>query len=62
MLEVEIMDDDSEPREFNDSIVNLRTNIVLQMKGHVMLRVKSHLDDFVGLMFFSHLFCLILNF
>lgn len=48
MLEVEVMDDDTEPRDFNDSIVDLRKNIVMQSKGHVMLRVKTHLDDLVS--------------
>ncbi|KAF5291746.1 hypothetical protein FQA39_LY14234 [Lamprigera yunnana] len=45
MLEVEVMDDDAEPRNFNESLIELRKNVVMQSKGHVMLRVKTHLDD-----------------
>ncbi|KAK5638589.1 hypothetical protein RI129_012884 [Pyrocoelia pectoralis] len=45
ILEVEIMDDDSEPRDFNESIIELRRNVVMQSRGHVMFKVKTHLDD-----------------
>ncbi|XP_031332073.1 voltage-dependent calcium channel subunit alpha-2/delta-3 isoform X2 [Photinus pyralis] len=45
LLEVEVMDDDSEPRDFNESIIELRRNVVMQSRGHVMLKVKTHLDD-----------------
>lgn len=47
MVEVEIMDDGSEPREFSDAIRELRRKVVLQEKGNVSLNVKTHLDDMV---------------
>lgn len=48
MIEVEIMDDDSEPREFSEAIRELRKKVVLQEKGNVTLNVKTHLDDMVS--------------
>ncbi|XP_048521974.1 voltage-dependent calcium channel subunit alpha-2/delta-3-like isoform X2 [Dendroctonus ponderosae] len=44
-MEVEILDDDSEPRRFNEEIRDLRKKIIMQKKGNITLRVKSHLDD-----------------
>ncbi|ENN73258.1 hypothetical protein YQE_10154, partial [Dendroctonus ponderosae] len=44
-MEVEILDDDSEPRRFNEEIQDLRKKIIMQKKGNITLRVKSHLDD-----------------
>ncbi|XP_018330048.1 voltage-dependent calcium channel subunit alpha-2/delta-3-like isoform X2 [Agrilus planipennis] len=45
MMEVEVMDDDSEPREFDEALQELRKNIIFQKQGHVMHRIKSHLDE-----------------
>ncbi|XP_050299569.1 voltage-dependent calcium channel subunit alpha-2/delta-3 isoform X2 [Anthonomus grandis grandis] len=45
MMEVEIVDDDTLPREFGDEIRELRHKIVMQKKGNITMRVKSHLDD-----------------
>ncbi|ERL90829.1 hypothetical protein D910_08174 [Dendroctonus ponderosae] len=47
-MEVEILDDDSEPRRFNEEIRDLRKKIIMQKKGNITLRVKSHLDDICG--------------
>lgn len=47
VTEVEVMDDDNHPREFSDEIRELRNNIVMQKKGNVTLRVKTHVDDMV---------------
>lgn len=49
MMEVEILDDDSDPRDFSDSIKKLRKDIVMQARGNVVLPVKSHLEDLVGI-------------
>lgn len=49
MVEVEIMDDANEPREFSDAIRELRRKVVMQEKGNITLNVKSHLDDMVTL-------------
>lgn len=51
MVEVEIMDDLNEPREFSDAIRELRRRVVLQENGTVTLNVKTHLDDMVSLNF-----------
>lgn len=47
-MEVEILDDDSEPRRFNEEIQELRKRIIMQKKGNITLKVKSHLDDIVS--------------
>ncbi|XP_019871857.2 voltage-dependent calcium channel subunit alpha-2/delta-3 isoform X2 [Aethina tumida] len=53
VTEVEVMDDDNHPREFSDEIRELRNNIVMQKKGNVTLRVKTHVDDMKRLMTFT---------
>lgn len=47
MIEVEIMDDDAEPRHFSEAIIELRRKAVMQEKGNATLQVKTHLDDMV---------------
>ncbi|RZB94401.1 voltage-dependent calcium channel subunit alpha-2/delta-3-like, partial [Asbolus verrucosus] len=47
VTEIEIMDDDAEPREFSDEIRELRKRIVMLQKGNVTLKVKTHIDDMV---------------
>lgn len=47
MIEVEIMDDGGEPREFSETIRELRRRVVMQEKGNITLNVKTHLDDMV---------------
>lgn len=45
------MDDDAEPRDFSPEILDLRRRIVMQETGNATLKVKSHLDDMVSLLF-----------
>lgn len=45
MIEVEIMDDDSDPRNFNEEILKLRDKVVMQIKGNATLNMKIHLDQ-----------------
>jgi hypothetical protein len=45
LLEVEILDDTSEPRRFNESIVKLREQMVQNDSGSNILNVKFALDD-----------------
>jgi hypothetical protein len=47
LLEVEILDDTSEPRRFNESIVKLREQMVQNDSGSNILNVKFALDDMV---------------
>lgn len=47
-MEVEILNDDSEARNFSDEIREFRRRIVMQMNGNVTFRIKSHLDDMVS--------------
>lgn len=53
MIEVEIMDDGGEPREFSEIIRELRRRVVMQEKGNITLNVKTHLDDMVRLQVFN---------
>ncbi|KRT86813.1 hypothetical protein AMK59_2594, partial [Oryctes borbonicus] len=50
VTEIEIMNDDSEPREFSDEIKELRRNIVMQNTGKTTLNIKVHLDDMKRIM------------
>lgn len=52
MIEIELMDDACEPREFSETMREFRRRVVMQEKGNLTLTVKSHLDDMV------HLICL----
>lgn len=47
-MEVEILDDNTEPRNFSDEIKDFRKRIVMQMKGNSTFRIKSHFDDMVS--------------
>ncbi|XP_066251925.1 voltage-dependent calcium channel subunit alpha-2/delta-3 isoform X2 [Euwallacea similis] len=51
-MEVEVMDDDNEPRSFSNDVRDLRHQIIMQIKGNITLKVKTHLDGmrriFVG--------------
>lgn len=48
MIEVEVMDDDADPRNFSDAIKELRRKVVMQESGNITLKVKSHVDDMVS--------------
>ncbi|XP_057651112.1 voltage-dependent calcium channel subunit alpha-2/delta-3 isoform X2 [Diorhabda carinulata] len=45
MIEIEILDDESEPRNFSDKIREFRRQVVMQYSGNITLDVKGHLDD-----------------
>ncbi|XP_031833881.1 voltage-dependent calcium channel subunit straightjacket isoform X2 [Nomia melanderi] len=45
MAEVELMDQDREPREFDEGILMLRNDVVNQKNGSVTLLTKYHYDD-----------------
>ncbi|XP_011136367.1 voltage-dependent calcium channel subunit alpha-2/delta-3 isoform X5 [Harpegnathos saltator] len=45
MAEVELMDHDKGPREFDEGIIMFRNNVVNQLDGSVMLHTKYHYDD-----------------
>ncbi|CAG9853746.1 unnamed protein product [Phyllotreta striolata] len=45
MIEIEILDDDSDPRNFSDVIRDFRRQVVMQNSGNITLKVKGHLDD-----------------
>ncbi|XP_006567861.1 voltage-dependent calcium channel subunit alpha-2/delta-3 isoform X2 [Apis mellifera] len=45
MAEVELMDQDKEPREFDEGIIMLRNDVVNQQNGSVTLHTKYHYDD-----------------
>ncbi|XP_064214426.1 voltage-dependent calcium channel subunit alpha-2/delta-3 isoform X3 [Tribolium castaneum] len=45
MTEVEVMNDDSDPRSFSDQILEFRRRVVMQEKGDITLQVKSHIDE-----------------
>ncbi|XP_063927225.1 voltage-dependent calcium channel subunit alpha-2/delta-3-like isoform X2 [Zophobas morio] len=45
MIEVEVLDDGSEPRHFADEILEFRRRVVMQETGDITLEVKRHLDD-----------------
>ena len=55
VTEIEVMDDDNEPREFSEEIKNLRRNVVMQNSNFtgVILKVKTHLDDMVNTIYTS---------
>lgn len=46
------MDDDAEPRDFNETILQFRKNIVMQMRGNITMAMKEHLDNMVGIFLF----------
>ncbi|KAI4455354.1 voltage-dependent calcium channel subunit alpha-2/delta-related [Holotrichia oblita] len=50
VTEIEVMDDDSDPRDFSDEIKELRRNIVMQNTGKTSLNVKLHLDNMKRIM------------
>ncbi|KAK9720898.1 Neuronal voltage-dependent calcium channel alpha 2acd [Popillia japonica] len=50
VTEIEVMDDDSDPRDFSDEIKELRRNIVMQNTGKTTLNVKLHLDNMKRIM------------
>ncbi|XP_011260167.1 voltage-dependent calcium channel subunit alpha-2/delta-3 isoform X2 [Camponotus floridanus] len=45
MAEVELMDSDRGPREFDEGIIMLRNDVVNQTNGSVTLHTKYHYDD-----------------
>ncbi|CAH1102236.1 unnamed protein product [Psylliodes chrysocephalus] len=45
MIEIEILDDDSDPRNFSDIVRDFRKHVVMQGSGNITLKVKGHLDD-----------------
>ncbi|XP_032664937.1 voltage-dependent calcium channel subunit alpha-2/delta-3 isoform X3 [Odontomachus brunneus] len=45
MAEVELMDHDKGPREFDEGIIMLRNDVVNQLDGTVTLHTKYHYDD-----------------
>ncbi|XP_076165059.1 voltage-dependent calcium channel subunit straightjacket isoform X2 [Ptiloglossa arizonensis] len=45
MAEVELMDQDRGPREFDEGIIMLRNDVVNQTNGSVTLHTKYHYDD-----------------
>ncbi|KAJ8956284.1 hypothetical protein NQ318_015020, partial [Aromia moschata] len=45
MIEIEVLDDDSEPREFSDEVREFRRRVVFQEKGNATFKIKTHLDD-----------------
>ncbi|XP_065173091.1 voltage-dependent calcium channel subunit alpha-2/delta-3 isoform X3 [Atheta coriaria] len=45
MVEVELFDDDTEPREFSSELLKLRSAIVNQSSGDKEYRVKYHMDE-----------------
>ncbi|XP_074029619.1 voltage-dependent calcium channel subunit straightjacket isoform X2 [Leptinotarsa decemlineata] len=45
VVEVEILNDDSEPRNFSEEIREFRRQIVMQINGSATLKVKTHIDD-----------------
>lgn len=47
VTEVEVMDDDAEPRHFSEGILELRRKTVMQEKGNATFKVKTHVDDMV---------------
>lgn len=46
-MEIEIMDDDADPRDFSDEIRLFREKCVMQEEGNITLKVKTHLDEMV---------------
>ncbi|XP_018575433.1 voltage-dependent calcium channel subunit alpha-2/delta-3 [Anoplophora glabripennis] len=45
MIEVEILDDENEPRDFDDVVKEFRRKVIMQETGNITLGVKSHIDD-----------------
>ncbi|KAK2575605.1 hypothetical protein KPH14_011311 [Odynerus spinipes] len=45
MTEVELMDQDKGPREFDEGIIMLRNDVINQANGSVTLHTKYHYDD-----------------
>ncbi|VEN45103.1 unnamed protein product [Callosobruchus maculatus] len=45
VIEIEIPDDETEPRNFSDAIKEFRRKIVFHNRGNATFRIKSHLDD-----------------
>ncbi|XP_011643391.1 voltage-dependent calcium channel subunit alpha-2/delta-3 isoform X2 [Pogonomyrmex barbatus] len=45
MAEVELMDNDKNPREFDEGIIMFRNDVVNQINGSVTLHTKYHYDD-----------------
>jgi hypothetical protein len=48
MIEVEILDDDAEPRRFSEDVLEFRRRVVMQESGEIKLSVKSHMDEMVS--------------
>lgn len=53
MIEVEILDDENEPREFDEVVKEFRKKVIMQETGNITLKIKSHVDDMVSENFFS---------
>lgn len=49
LMEVEILNDDSEPRNFSEELKEFRRRIIMQVEGSSTFRIKSHLDDMVSI-------------
>lgn len=56
-MEVEILDDDAESRNFSDELKDFRKRLVMQVKGNSTFRIKSHMDDMVSYDFELYLKC-----
>lgn len=52
-MEVEVMDDENEPRNFSQEVIDLRYKIVMQEKGNITMNVKGHFDDMVITLYHS---------
>ncbi|XP_055909802.1 voltage-dependent calcium channel subunit alpha-2/delta-3 isoform X2 [Eupeodes corollae] len=45
MIEVELLDDDREPRDFNPVLISIRDEIINQSTGSKWMLVKNHFDE-----------------
>lgn len=48
MIEIEILNDESDPRNFSEQMLEFRRRVVMQEKGDITLQVKSHIDEMVS--------------
>ncbi|XP_017771996.1 PREDICTED: voltage-dependent calcium channel subunit alpha-2/delta-3 isoform X2 [Nicrophorus vespilloides] len=51
MIEVELQNDDSEPRKFSDELKDFRRAVVNQTSGQKVFMVKTHIDQMKRIMF-----------
>ncbi|XP_022904961.2 voltage-dependent calcium channel subunit alpha-2/delta-3 isoform X1 [Onthophagus taurus] len=50
VTEIEIMNDDAEPRDFSEEILKLRNEVTMQINGTAILDMKMHLDNMKRIM------------